>query len=137
VGIFPFRTHMTEKSMKMGYVEVETKSLCALFPWDQKVRGHVYHFSEILQVSSGPTRCCAELARRYTTSQKWLHPLPGYILAIQHLRSVACFSCLPNCATRAHLPRHIRQTHQRNPLLSRDAASSTSLSLEMWAKHGP
>ena len=50
VGIFPFRTHMTEKSMKMGYVEVETQSSCALFPWDQRVRGHVYHFSEILQV---------------------------------------------------------------------------------------
>jgi cobyrinic acid a,c-diamide synthase len=50
VGIFPFRTHMTEKSMKMGYVEVDTKAACALFPSQERVRGHVYHFSEILQV---------------------------------------------------------------------------------------
>lgn len=51
VGIFPFRTHMTEKGMKMGYVEVCTKKACSLFPSEETVRGHVYHFSEILQVS--------------------------------------------------------------------------------------
>lgn len=50
VGIFPFRTHMTEKGMKMGYVEVSTQKPCSLFPAEETVRGHVYHFSEILQV---------------------------------------------------------------------------------------
>ena len=33
----------------MGYCEVETQTACSLFPWGQVVRGHVYHFSEILQ----------------------------------------------------------------------------------------
>lgn len=35
--------------MKMGYIEVETQQGCNLFPPHCKARGHVYHFSEILQ----------------------------------------------------------------------------------------
>ena len=50
VGVFPFRTHMTEKSMKMGYVAVETLKACSLFPTGLSARGHIYHFSEILEV---------------------------------------------------------------------------------------
>ena len=49
VGVFPFRTHMTEKRMKMGYVAVETLTACSLFPGGQSARGHIYHFSEILE----------------------------------------------------------------------------------------
>ena len=52
VGVFPFRTHMTEKRMKMGYVAVETLKACSLFPAGQSARGHIYHFSEILEVFS-------------------------------------------------------------------------------------
>ena len=37
--------------MKMGYVEVCTNKSCSLFPSEETVRGHVYHFSEILQVA--------------------------------------------------------------------------------------
>ena len=48
-GLFPFRTHMTKDKMKMGYIEVETQQGCNLFPPHCKARGHVYHFSEILQ----------------------------------------------------------------------------------------
>lgn len=48
-GLFPFRTHMTKDKMKMGYIEVETQQGCNLFPPNCKARGHVYHFSEILQ----------------------------------------------------------------------------------------
>ena len=55
VGVFPFRTHMTEKAMKMGYVAVETLPGCSLFPRGVSVRGHIYHFSEILEV--GPLYC--------------------------------------------------------------------------------
>ena len=33
----------------MGYIEVETQQGCNLFPPHCKARGHVYHFSEILQ----------------------------------------------------------------------------------------
>ena len=40
---------MTKDKMKMGYIEVETQPGCNLFPPHCKARGHVYHFSEILQ----------------------------------------------------------------------------------------
>lgn len=40
---------MTKDKMKMGYIEVETQKGCNLFPAHCKARGHVYHFSEILQ----------------------------------------------------------------------------------------
>lgn len=66
VGVFPFKTVMTEGKMTMGYVEVETESGCPLFPPGRKVRGQVYHFSEIVQVrprqrhgSSGQGRAAA------------------------------------------------------------------------------
>lgn len=35
--------------MKTGYVEVVTQPACTLFPPGCTVRGHVYHYSEILQ----------------------------------------------------------------------------------------
>ena len=38
------------KRMKMGYVEVEMQSACNLFPAGVRARGHVYHFSEVVQV---------------------------------------------------------------------------------------
>jgi len=38
------------KRMKMGYVEVEMQPACNLFPAGVRARGHVYHFSEIVQV---------------------------------------------------------------------------------------
>lgn len=41
---------MTAQRMKMGYVEVVTQPACVLFPPNCTVRGHVFHFSEILQV---------------------------------------------------------------------------------------
>ena len=50
MGVFPFRTHMTQKSMKMGYVSVKTRPGCPMFPPNVSVRGHIYHFSEILEV---------------------------------------------------------------------------------------
>ena len=40
---------MTKDKMKMGYIEVDTQQGCNLFPPHCKARGHVYHFSEILQ----------------------------------------------------------------------------------------
>ncbi len=49
VGVFPFRTVMTQGKMKMGYVEVETLDTCRLFPPGERVRGHVFHFSEMVQ----------------------------------------------------------------------------------------
>jgi hypothetical protein len=49
VGIFPFRTSMAKKGMRMGYVEVETREACPLFPAGLKARGHVFHFSQILE----------------------------------------------------------------------------------------
>ena len=35
--------------MKTGYVEVVTQPACTLFPPGCTVRGHVFHYSEILQ----------------------------------------------------------------------------------------
>lgn len=40
--------------MRMGYVEVETRPGCPLFPSGARVRGQVYHFSEIVQVCGWP-----------------------------------------------------------------------------------
>lgn len=48
VGVFPFRTNMTRK-MKMGYVQLQMQAACNLFPAGVLARGHVYHFSEIVQ----------------------------------------------------------------------------------------
>ena len=48
VGVFPFRTNMTRK-MKMGYVQLQMQPACNLFPAGVLARGHVYHFSEIVQ----------------------------------------------------------------------------------------
>ena len=47
------------KRMKMGYVEVEMQPACNLFPAGLRARGHVYHFSEIVQVRM--TQRCALL----------------------------------------------------------------------------
>lgn len=44
---------MTQGSMKMGYVEVETQQHCRLFPPGARVRGHVFHFSEMVQEQVG------------------------------------------------------------------------------------
>ena len=66
VGIFPFRTHMTER-LKTGYVEVNMTSECALFPTGPPARGHIHHFSEITQACPSPVvaphlahRVCSE-----------------------------------------------------------------------------
>lgn len=40
--------------MKMGYVEVETQQRCRLFPPGARVRGHVFHFSEMVQEQVSP-----------------------------------------------------------------------------------
>lgn len=55
VGVFPFRTVMTQGKMKMGYVEVVTQPGCRLFPAGATVRGHVFHFSEM--ASRRPPLC--------------------------------------------------------------------------------
>ena len=48
-GIFPFRTSMSRRGGRTGYVEVEARQGC-LFPAGCKLRGHICHSSEILQV---------------------------------------------------------------------------------------
>ena len=74
VGVFPFRTHMTQNSMKMGYVEVRTQQPCALFPPEATVRGHVYHFSEILQVRPpSPAQALPRLVCRPPAEPRSLH----------------------------------------------------------------
>lgn len=49
--MFPFRTVMGGPGgMRMGYVEVETRAGCPLFAAGTRIRGQVFHFSEIVQV---------------------------------------------------------------------------------------
>eukprot|EP00891_Asterochloris_glomerata_P004700 jgi/Astpho2/4700/e_gw1.00067.403.1_t len=48
-GVFPFRTSMSRRGGRTGYVEVEARQGC-LFPAGCKLRGHICHSSEILQV---------------------------------------------------------------------------------------
>jgi cobyrinic acid a,c-diamide synthase len=52
VGVFPFKTVMTAGKLTMGYVEVLTGEGCPLFPPGTRVRGQVFHYSEIVQASS-------------------------------------------------------------------------------------
>ena len=66
VGVFPFRTAMTAERMRMGYVEVEMQPSCALFPAGATVRGHVFHFSEILQVCAPPWMLCLSMLHLWT-----------------------------------------------------------------------
>eukprot|EP00887_Chlorella_sp_A99_P000875 scaffold5.g875.t1 len=49
-GVFSFKTVLSGK-MAMGYCEVETTGACPLFPPGRRVRGQVFHFSEIVQES--------------------------------------------------------------------------------------
>jgi cobyrinic acid a,c-diamide synthase len=46
-GVLPFATRMG--SMKMGYVEVHVLDNNPIFPAEVTVRGHMYHFSEVVQ----------------------------------------------------------------------------------------
>lgn len=45
---------MTQGKMKMGYVEVATQQGCRLFPAGATVRGHVFHFSEMVCAAPYP-----------------------------------------------------------------------------------
>lgn len=51
VGVFPFKTVLTAGKLTMGYVEVETGEGCPLFPPGTRVRGQVFHYSQIVQAS--------------------------------------------------------------------------------------
>ncbi|KAK9828636.1 hypothetical protein WJX72_001237 [[Myrmecia] bisecta] len=77
VGVFPFRTHMTKDKMKMGYVEVQTQANCPLFPANATVRGHVFHFSEILQESVVPGFTPGSKDEGWQATYKALMQTPG------------------------------------------------------------
>ncbi|MDA2929946.1 cobyrinate a,c-diamide synthase [Acidobacteria bacterium AH-259-O06] len=47
-GVFPFWTRMVSK-LKLAYAEIQTTPGSVLFPPNQKVRGHLFHFSEMVQ----------------------------------------------------------------------------------------
>ncbi|KAL4425481.1 hypothetical protein ABPG75_009497 [Micractinium tetrahymenae] len=71
VGVFPFRTVMGGPGgMRMGYVEVETRPGCPLFPEGATVRGQVFHFSEIVQ-ESVVSGLGAALTGRSAAGQPW------------------------------------------------------------------
>lgn len=46
-GIFPFWTRMVSQ-LKLAYAEIQTAPHSALFPPEQRIRGHLFHFSEIV-----------------------------------------------------------------------------------------
>lgn len=49
VGILPFKAIQTGR-LTMGYTVVETTPECWLFPPGMTLRGHVFHFSKIIEV---------------------------------------------------------------------------------------
>lgn len=54
-GLFPFWTKMVP-TLKLNYAEVRTLAASRLFPPQQIIRGHIFHFSEMIQEGSAE-RC--------------------------------------------------------------------------------
>jgi len=50
-GIFPFETEMKDKLSRLGYREIELKDDCILGKKRDKLRGHEFHYSEIVKDS--------------------------------------------------------------------------------------
>lgn len=100
-AIFPFRTVMTEKNMKMGYVEVTTREPCGLFPTGTSARGHVYHFSEIVQeqvvngLNSRKPSLAGALAFRSERSVNWVNACVMFA-AVETLQR-PCIWCMGDC----------------------------------------
>ena len=67
--------------MKMGYVAVKTLPGCSLFPPGVAVRGHIYHFSEILEVG----RSCISLHMAVSPASREM-PHMGVRAATQHCK---------------------------------------------------
>ncbi len=51
-GVFPFETKMKEKRAQLGYREVELKDDCVLGKKGDTLRGHEFHYSEIIKDSN-------------------------------------------------------------------------------------
>ena len=68
VGVLPFAVGM-EGKMSMGYVDVTTSDRCLVFPPGRKVRGQVFHFSEVLD-TEGNQQLQGERERKRTEEQQ-------------------------------------------------------------------
>lgn len=68
----------------MGYVEVETRDTCPLFPPGLTARGHVFHFSQILEEKIvggfGPLASPTGYKMCYSATMQVPHPLPQSVL---------------------------------------------------------
>lgn len=91
VGLFPFRTIMDKKKMEMGYIEVQMGQGCTLFPGGCQARGHVFHFSRILQekVVGGWDHAAGN-----TQDTAWQ---TGYHATMQVRLTVKIGLCTPTC----------------------------------------
>jgi CobB/CobQ-like glutamine amidotransferase domain len=115
VGVFPFRTVMTARSMKMGYVEVETQQRCRLFPPGARVRGHVFHFSEMVQEQVSPKGHAGRLPSITWSVQSPCIGLPARFLSItvcEMHQVVSGLSGLPDTSGRGAWEHAYRATLQ-------------------------
>jgi len=64
-GILPFDTRMLSKRKALGYTEVLLRQVCLLGQPGLRVRGHEFHYSEIVDSGKSPAlNCVYELSRR-------------------------------------------------------------------------
>lgn len=63
-GVFPFATRMLSRRKALGYTEVVLREPCLLGYPGLTVRGHEFHYSEIVEEENAAVRCVYELRRR-------------------------------------------------------------------------
>ena len=65
-GVLPFGTRMLKRRKALGYTEVLVREPCLLGDTGTRLRGHEFHYSEIVdQSDQEPLICCYELQARH------------------------------------------------------------------------
>ncbi len=87
-GLLPFRTRMLERRKSLGYVEVVLRSDCLLGRRGDRLRGHEFHYSEIVADEKALSRCerCYRLtARKFREERTEGYRLGSVLASYVHL----------------------------------------------------
>lgn len=85
-GIFPFGTRMLSRRKALGYTEVVLRGPCLLGEPGLTVRGHEFHYSEIVEEENAAVPCVYELRRRkYTESRPEGYQVGSVLASYIHL----------------------------------------------------
>lgn len=80
-GVFSFGTRMLSKRKALGYTEVELRRACLLGEPGRRLRGHEFHYSEIVNFDRGGQDFAYELHGRSGASSKLEGYSKGSVLA--------------------------------------------------------